>query len=103
MLTHLLDISPVHFFLKTTNAQNNCWTILHTGLYRAEGQNRPFLVLEPYTLRTGYLPRSSKYRSDSAVANANGVLVRLICDDSGPGYIRLCLVLLKYMIKIINN
>ena len=32
-----------------------------------------------------YLPRNSKYRSDSAVANANGVLVRLICDGLGPG------------------
>ena len=55
-----------------------CWTISRTGLYRAKGQNRPFLVLEPYTPRTRYLPRNSKYRGDSAVAN--GVLVRLICD-----------------------
>ena len=31
---------------------------------------------------------------DTAVANANGVLVKLICDGSGSGYIRLCLVLL---------
>ena len=69
-----------------------CWTISRTGLYRAKGQNRPFLVLEPYTPHTHYLPRNSKYCSDSAVANANGVLVRLICDGLGPGkaYIRSC-------------
>ena len=54
-------------------------------IYRAKGKNRPFLVLEPYTPRTRYLPRNSKYRDDSAVANANGVLVRLICDSWGPG------------------
>ena len=56
----------------------NCWTIPRTGLYSAKGLNRPFLVLEPYKLRIRYLPRSSKYRADTAVANANGVLVRLI-------------------------
>ena len=72
----------------------NCWTIPCTGLFRTKGQNRPFLVLEPYTPRTCYLPRSSKYRHDTAVANATGVLVRLICDSSGPGYIISCLVLL---------
>ena len=31
------------------------------------------------------------------------VLVRLICDGSGPRFIRLCLVLLPYKIKIINR
>ena len=72
----------------------NCWNIPRTGLYWAEGSNRPFLVLKPYISRTPYLPRSSKYCRDTAVANANGVLVRLICDGSGPRYIRLCLVLL---------
>ena len=42
-------------------------------------------MLEPCTPRTCYLPRNSQYRGDSAVANANGVLVRLICDeDDGP-------------------
>ena len=51
-----------------------------TGLYSAEGPNSPFLVLKPYISRTRYLPRSSKYRRDTAVANANGMLVRLICD-----------------------
>ena len=52
-------------------------------------------MLESYTPRTRYLPRISNYRGDSAVANANGVLVRLICDGLGPGeaYIKLCLVL----------
>ena len=53
-----------------------------TGLYHAKGQNRPFLVLSAF-LR--YLQRNSKYRHDSAVASANGVLVRLICDGLGPG------------------
>ena len=53
-----------------------------------------FLELEPYTPRTRYLPPSSKYRRDTAVANANVVLVRLICDGSGPGYITSWLVLL---------
>ena len=62
-----------------------CWTISRTGLYRAKCQNRPFLELEPYTSRNRYLPRNSKYRRDLAVANANGVLVRLICDGLGPG------------------
>ena len=64
-----------------------CWTIPRTGLsclYHAKGQNRPSLVLEPYTPRTRHLPRNSKYRRHSAVANANGVLVRLICDGLGP-------------------
>ena len=72
------------------------YTII-AGLYHtqsAKGQNRPFLVLEPYTPRTRYLQRSSKYRGDTAGAYANVVLVRLICDGSGPGYIRSCLVLL---------
>ena len=64
------------------------------GLYRAEGQNRPFLVLEPYTPRTLHLPRSSKYRRDTAVTDTYGVLVRLICDGSGPRFIRLCSILL---------
>ena len=31
------------------------------------------------------ISRKSKYRGDSAVANANGVLVRLICDSLDPG------------------
>ena len=56
-----------------------------TGLYRAKGQNRPFFVLEPYTPRTCYLLHNSKYRRDSAVAYANSVLVKLICDGLGPG------------------
>ena len=59
--------------------------IPHTDLYRAKVQNRPVLVFEPYTPRTLYLPRISKYRRHSAVASANGVLVRLICDGLGPG------------------
>ena len=48
----------------------------------------------PFTPRTCYLPRSSKYRHDMAVPNANGVLVRLICEGSGPRFIRSCVVLL---------
>ena len=83
-------------------AYRNCRTIPRTGLYCAEGQNKHFLVLQPYTPLTRYLPRSSEYRRDTAVANANGVLVGLICDSSGLRYIRLCLILLKYII-IINN
>ena len=67
------------------NIYRTCWTIPRTSLYRAKGQDRPFLVLEPYTPRTRYLPRNSKYRRDLAAANANGVLVRLICNGSGPG------------------
>ena len=72
--------------VQTTSADyRTCWTISRTGLYRAKGQNRPFLMLEPYTPRTRYLPRNVKYCRDLAVANANGVLVRLICDGLGPG------------------
>ena len=87
-------VNHIDHFSFYTDIYRNCWTIPRTGLYRAKGQNRPFLVLEPYTPRTRYLQHSSKYRCDTAVTNANGVLVRLISDGSGPGYIRLCLVLL---------
>ena len=81
-------VNHIDHFSLYTDIYRNCWTIPRTGLYSAKGQNRP------YTPRTRYLLHSSKYRRDTAVTNANGVLVRLISDGSGPGYIRSCLVLL---------
>ena len=89
------SLDPLRLVLQTfTFHYRNSLTMPRTGLYRAEGQNRPFLVLEPYISRTHYLPHSSKYHRDTAVTNANGVLVRLIRDGSDPRYIRLCFVLL---------
>ena len=41
------------------------------------------LVLEPYTPRTRYLPRNSKYRRDSAVVNADGVLLNPLRPHDG--------------------
>ena len=64
----------------------------HAVVYTA--QKVKIGLSEPSTPRTRYLPHSSKYRRDMAVSNANGVLVRLICDGSGPRFIRSCLVLL---------
>ena len=59
----------------------------HTLVYTAQK------VLQPYTPRTRYLPCSSKYPRDMAVPNANGVLVKLICDGSCPRFIRTYLLL----------
>ena len=62
------EIEPIKSILQNGPAEiiyRNCWTILRTGLYRAEGPNRPYLVLTPYTPRTRYLPRSSKVTRQS--------------------------------------
>ena len=69
-------------------------TIPCTGLCHTEGRNSPFLLLELWLLRTIYLQHSFKYGHDTAVTNANVVLVKLICDSSSPSYITLCLILL---------
>ena len=64
--------------------------LYHALVHMCRRSNRPFLVLEHEILHTLYLRLSSKYLRDTPVANANGVLVRLICESSDPKYIRLC-------------
>ena len=68
--------------------------LYHALVYTAEKFKIGFFWCLSIRYRTLYLQRGSKYRCVTAVANANGVLVRLIYDGSDPRYIRLCLILL---------
>ena len=67
--------------------------LYHALVYAAQKVKIGFLSAWALHTAISYSPCSSKYRCRTAVANANGVLVRLICEGSGPGYIRSCLVL----------